>query len=551
MVGILNINSAMVFGQRQDARAMLVHFLRSLGIKSIRQCKKYPEAKSLIELNSFDIIIFDEDPTAAHAHKENAQSVIDDLRRCGTLDLKTIIIITTPVTTHSHVCNAAESGVDGYLLKPFSLARLHERISLAALRRKEMASVYALIKESRFDDALDECIAKFGARTPFWLYSARIAAEIYLHKGMAVEAQNLYEEIVRHDALPWARIGIGRALAEQGRHDKAIDILDSVAQSEGEHSDAYDLMARIYIEKGDTERALSIYKLAMEATPLSVSRLQRYGFAALYYGDESSGIAALKRSVDVGINSKSFDFQTFFVLARYYGLQGKAEEVTSLLKSALSFRDREMIPSHLASHIISEIEFIQGLTCGEMGVCNEIARKICSEIYSHSFEFWQACNLVSMLSILKSNAVRVPGDVDHVEYLGLRYSHNEFTEKWLMSFLLPGDDWAALLSGSHKRVFDRTGAALRFCIDGKYSEAAMDIVAYAEQIKNARAIDVADRVLQRYGSKIERIDELSARMSSLKRQCDPNVLRRSPGNKHLRHPGGLSLLVSKANSAAG
>lgn len=79
----------------------------------------------------------------------------------------------------------------------------------------------------------------------------------------------------------------------------------------------------------------------------------------------------------------------------------------------------------------------------------------------------------------------------------------------------------------------------------------MDIVAYAEQIKNARAIDVADRVLQRYGSKIERIDELSARMSSLKRQCDPNVLRRSPGNKHLRHPGGLSLLVSKANSAAG
>jgi len=100
---------------------MLVHFLRSLGIKSIRQCKKYPEAKSLIELNSFDIIIFDEDPTAAHAHKENAQSVIDDLRRCGTLDLKPSIIITTPVTTHSHVCNAAESGVDGYLLKPFLL----------------------------------------------------------------------------------------------------------------------------------------------------------------------------------------------------------------------------------------------------------------------------------------------------------------------------------------------------------------------------------------------------------------------------------------------
>jgi len=97
----------------------LAHLLRSIGFDSIRQAKRHSEARAILESMKFDLILFDEDPSDTRPQKDSAQSIIDDLRRCGFLDMETIFAVTAPAATYSHVSEVVESGIDFYLLKPF------------------------------------------------------------------------------------------------------------------------------------------------------------------------------------------------------------------------------------------------------------------------------------------------------------------------------------------------------------------------------------------------------------------------------------------------
>ena len=63
------------------------------------------------------------------------QNLLDDLRRAQLLPYSTVFIMVTGEATYSKVAEAAESSLDGYLLKPHKPSVLLERL-LQAQRRK-------------------------------------------------------------------------------------------------------------------------------------------------------------------------------------------------------------------------------------------------------------------------------------------------------------------------------------------------------------------------------------------------------------------------------
>jgi tetratricopeptide (TPR) repeat protein len=540
-------NSALVFSQRQDARSILTHLVRGIGFSHIRQAKRYAESKTILESNKFDLIIFDEDPSIVGERKESAQSIIDDLRRCGFLDIESIVIITTPFATHSHVYNVAESGVDCYLVKPFSLASLSERVSYSFMRRTELAGIYSAIREGRLDGALADCLERFSSKSSFWIYCARIAAEIHLRRGEAHEAQKLYEEIIRHDALPWARMGFCRALIDQGRANDALPILQDIANSgDDKNSDAYDIMGRIFIEKGDLNSALSTYKLAIDATPSSVSRLQRFGFAAIYAGGEykEQGVAALEKSISIGYSSRSLDLQVFFTLAMVYLDDNDDAGIKNLSKRLSEISVLEKHPQAAISHAILEVDAIHAILVGRYDTAIHVAQKISQDSTSPAFEYWQACNLVSLLTILSKHINLSEEYIDAIRYIGIRFSHSEFSEQWIASFADDNSVYQSIIKGCYRSVFSHTSDLLKLCIHGNHSESASALVDYASHTRNARAIEVADRVLQKYAEKIDDVEDLQRRMTEIKKHSDPVILKRNPANSQLRHPGGLSIFNS-------
>src|SRR5690606_31349374 len=119
-------------------------------------------------------------------------------------------------------------------------------------------------------------------RQDYWLYAARIGAELLLRAGHIGEAQRLYEAVIEAKTLPWARLGVARAQLESGVPAKAATTIESLLADDDSYADAYDVMGRAQFELGQFDQALATYAMATRLTPHSVSRLLKHGMLAFY-----------------------------------------------------------------------------------------------------------------------------------------------------------------------------------------------------------------------------------------------------------------------------
>src|SRR3990167_6837313 len=113
----------------------------------------------------------------------SGQTLLDDLRRAQLLPFSTVFFMVTAEASYAAVAEAAESALDGYLLKPFTPSALFERISLARLRKIHLRPIFDAIEAEDFERAAQLCVERFESRQPYWLYAARIGSELLLRLG--------------------------------------------------------------------------------------------------------------------------------------------------------------------------------------------------------------------------------------------------------------------------------------------------------------------------------------------------------------------------------
>lgn len=536
------LEKAVIVCQHQLQRSLLSHQFRQIGVSEMRFTARHAEVRRLIESGHVDLIVFDEEETSKK--QESAQALIDELRRCGLLEIQTIVIITASRATYSQVSEAAESGIDSYILRPYSLSGLQARLEASLARRESMKEIYAALKRKDYDSALEACLFKFAEKSAFWLYAARIAAEIYIAKGKPQQAQHLYEEIVRQEALPWAKLGIGRALVEQGRHDAAIEHLNEVIEQHPEQTDAYDLMGRAHLERGDREKALEVYRLAVRATPSSVSRLQRLAFAEYYAGNIDEALKHLERSVQIGIKSKSFDLQALWVLAYEAALGHHEKKLVEAQRRLQQCMENPLHDHERLLRLKLAIDALSFIAARDLNAAKETAAELIPQASEPSFDFDSACNLVSLVSLLASRAPEkeAASYEEVIDGIGMRFSHSRLASAWLAKSANAFAPFESKLATSHEHAFRQAQEIMRCAVLGQAQKAAEDIVALAETTFNARIIEMAERMLERHGAKVNNLDDLKARIDVIKKTNDPVVLRRNPSSRQLRHPGGISLL---------
>ena len=167
--------TALVIDGNPQSRSIIVSQLREFGVGSITQCARLVDARTKLELGSFDLVICEQ-----YFERENTtgQELLDDLRRNQLLPFFTVFVMVTSEASYSKVAEAAESALDAYLLKPHTAAGLLERITQARERKFALKDIFTAIDEERFDDAADTCRAHgFG----FFIHRTdRPASEVLL-----------------------------------------------------------------------------------------------------------------------------------------------------------------------------------------------------------------------------------------------------------------------------------------------------------------------------------------------------------------------------------
>ena len=113
------------------------------------------------------------------------------------------------------MAEAAEAALDAYLIKPYTSASLADRLAHARHRKRVLKDIFEAIEKQDFEGAAAHCLKRFNARAEFWLYAARIGAELLLRLNRHEDAHKLYDAIIEAKGL--------KQMSDSGELEAIID----------------------------------------------------------------------------------------------------------------------------------------------------------------------------------------------------------------------------------------------------------------------------------------------------------------------------------------
>ena len=534
-------SQALIIDSNPTSRSILVSQLRDFGMGSIVQCARLSDARRQLEYRTFDVVLC-EHHFAGDA--SSGQDLLDDLRRNQLLPFSTVFIMVTAEATYAKVAEAAESALDGYLLKPHKAVHLGERLRQARIRKISLQEIFTAIEAEDFEGAAALCLHRFESKGLFWLYAARVGAELLLRTGQYAEAQTLYEAVVAAKTLPWAKLGVARSLLDAGQTAMAVSTLENLISQDPSYADAYDVMGRAQFELGKFDKAMETYKMASELTPASISRLQTLGMMTYYSGDRKEAEKILDRTTRLGLDSKMFDCQTLVLLAfarlesgDARGLQRCRDDFVRLIeRNPDSQRHQRLSAIVEALSLIQQHQFAQAL---------DAVRALIRTIQSADFDFEAASNLLALMAQLANKAIQLDEVESVVDALGLRFSTNRAMSELLAGATAVHEPYAIRVRAAHTQILKISEHAMSLSLGGDPRAAVADLIQHGNATLNGKLIETAHLVLNRYASKIEDAESLQIRIEELRTRFGTNSTKPALGEPK-RQAGGLTLRTGGA-----
>lgn len=506
---------ALIVDSYPTARSVLAAQLRALGVEQITQCGRAGEARQNMVARSYDVLVCEH----SLADGTLGQDLIDEMRRGGHLGLGTVVLMVSSLASYQVVARVAESALDGFVIKPYSVGDLEDRVMRAFVRKDSLREMLDALDEKRYGDSLALCEARFKARGPHWTSAARIGAELAIRQGQMLLAAAMFDAVIADRAVPWAKLGIARVLEATDRKAEALSTVESLLSSEPTYADAYDVMGRIHAEQGQFGAAINAYRQAAKITPHSVQRAQKYGILSHYAGDHEEAMAALERAVAVGLNSPLFDHQTLLLLTVCRYRSGDADGLKACrdhLDAAIANpaieglrRDRLVRMGHLA-------QGFEVLLGGDAQAAIERASDIAADLMTPPFDAEAATNLLALVSAASAAGGLMPQAPGWVREAGLRFCVSKHATELLMKACDGAPEYAEMLRTAHVEISEATRNALSEGLAGRHRQAAETLIGWAERTLNAKLLEVAEATLARYKERIVGIDELGARCEALK-----------------------------------
>lgn len=489
---------ALVIDGNPQSRSIIVNQLREAGVGTIVQCARLVDARSKLEMSSYDVVISEQ---YFEREEITGQDLLDDLRRHQLLPFYTVFVMVTAESSYSKVAEAAESALDAYLIKPHTAAGLIERIRQARERKGALKEIFAAIDHEDFDGAAQMCKTHFDERRPYWLYAARIGAELMLRGGLLSEAEKLYEAVVEAKTLPWAKLGVARAQLEAGYPQRATTTLESLIETEPGYSDAYDVMGRAQFELGNFQNALATFRMATRLTPSSVNRLLKHGMLAYYAGERTEGVELLDRATRVGLDSKLYDPQALVLLAfarldtnDHRGLMRCADQLMHL-RSRHPDRPR---PQRLLD-VVHALIYIHEL---QHARALEEVRRLAKDVLEPAFDFESASNLLGLMTRLALRSIQLYEVDATVDVLGLRFCTSRALTELLACAAVGRNDFINRIRAGHGEILRLTEQAMSLSLKGDPQGAVIKLLEDGQRTLNAKVIESAHLVLHRYQQRI-------------------------------------------------
>ena len=319
---------ALVVDDYPGMRSALKLTLSNFGITKIDLATNAAEVLFKVQNNRYDLILSDFNL----GEGRDGQQLLEELRHRSLISLSTVFVMVTAEAGYEKVVATAELAPDDYLIKPFSAELMRNRLDNILMRKLTFAKVYQHFEEHELEDAIRGCDEIIKAKPKYVVDALRFKGELLNAMGRFEEAEALYRQIIEMRAIPWARLGLARALHNLKKNDEAESLLMDILDASGELVSAYDLMAEVRLSKGDKAGAQKALEKGVAVSAKTVRRQQRLGEVSFDNGDLEVAKTAYMNVIDKGRNSVFVSPQDYGHLCRVQVEQGDANGALETLR---------------------------------------------------------------------------------------------------------------------------------------------------------------------------------------------------------------------------
>ena len=511
--------------------------LRDAGVGQVQSAGRVKEARLMLEREHFDIVL------CTHQFDQCAdtgQDLLDELRREHLLPHSTVFLMVVEKATYHQVVEAAESALDGLLVRPFTAALLCQRLLEARHRKRQLGDVLQALDAGRTEVAFARALKRFNENLPYGSYCGRLAAELLLTMQRPDDARKVFEKLILTTGATWARLGVARTQMVTGDHQGARHSIQTVLAEEADSADAHDLMGRILVEACDFEGALREYRAAVSLTPGCLLRGQHAGALAFYQGANTEALERLEHTLGLGVRSKLFDALSLVLIALLRFDTGDQAGVLAMRRQLSLYRQRfpgsvRLQRLELAARLLVDLQ--QGAQEAAVADLGQLSLQVGSD----DFDLESANVLISLWSRVPDALVPTARHEALVERIAMRFCTSKAIGEILVGSARRAERDEAIIRRCQSQISRLAEQAMDRALRGDAGGAARDLLVQGETTLNAKLLEMAGLIASRHRDTVTDADALSARAAAVvQRTCRAGNLIAGI-QRSGRSPGGLQV----------
>ena len=264
------------------AQSYMKQSLEGLGFRQLRFAEHAIAAKEQCQIEQFDLIVCSFNLSK---HQDGYQ-LYEELKMKRLIKNSTGFIFISAETSGSLVHSVLELQPDDFLVKPFTINELKNRIEKVLLRKSNLHQVYQLIDDGNDSKAIkqiDTLLQNKGNS-----YSAillRLKGDALLRLKRFEDAKAFFKSVLDIQKFTWAKVGLVEALIANNEHTLAHRMLKTMLQRSETRLVALDLLGRLEIKLNKFDEAQDFFSKAVEIAPRNIDRQKTLSHVSLLNHD--------------------------------------------------------------------------------------------------------------------------------------------------------------------------------------------------------------------------------------------------------------------------
>jgi tetratricopeptide (TPR) repeat protein len=321
---VLGDRRVLIIDPFEASRGILKDTATQLGARHILLSSTYSDAMRSLRRpdNGIGLIFCEHNLNGSR----DGQQLLEELRSEHVISLATVFFMVTGEAGYKRVVSVAEFAPDDYVVKPYSVDQLHRRLGRTLYKKKILTPIYALIESDQALAAIDECHHVALAHPVFAVDCWRLAIDLLTGLGELERAQQLLNQVLAKQALPWAMLGLASIRMQEARLDEAIRMLEDILRENPEFLRVRDALADAHFKRGEKHQALRVLEEAVSMSDANVTRMRRVGEIYEAVGDLAGAERAYAQVLNRTRDSAMLSSEDYANLSRTLVEQGKLDE---------------------------------------------------------------------------------------------------------------------------------------------------------------------------------------------------------------------------------